>query len=440
MNSPGAMFENLRIDVLERMLSGGNVKKFTWPVLGEFNWALDWFDEHADGNGKSALIWYDEKRVRRSVSCTELKERSDRVAAWLVRHGVGPGSRVLVSLRNGAALWEIMLAVIKLNAIIVPVPVPVSSGKMMETAVLSGATVIVATPEAAREAPLSPPWVGITAGGNAPGWVPYEDAFSRPHTFRPGHPADVTSPMIIDCLPGRNMGETVSSLPYSGYASTVGRVADLHFTRLTPGAGYASVAAAGSIDYILYTFLGPLVAGTGVVSVDPAEISGLDALVLAESVGSVYAAPEVADAVSEAVSGVDLFTSAPADHPAIPHFLDQEGTFLPDSVRWGIRHRQSTVAMTGTVRPGRRESRVVEILPGHEWEIIPSGARRSPLSGDICVRLSNWPETPTGSSGAALPGSQRLNIGRAGHLVSGDAVVLDTTGGAVRAATPADRP
>lgn len=440
------MFENLRIDVLERMLSGDNVKKFTWPVLGEFNWALDWFDEHADGNGKPALIWYDKKRGRRSISYAELKERSDRAAAWLVRHGVGPGSRVLVSLRNGAALWEIMLAVIKLNAIIVPVPVSVSSGKMMETAVLNGATVIVATPEVAQEAPLSPPWVGITAGGNAPGWVPYEDAFSRSHTFRPGHPADAASPMIIDCFPGRDMGETgsslpcSSSLPYSGYASTVGRVADLHFTRLTPGAGYASVAAAGSIDYILYTFLGPLVAGTAVVSVDPAEISGLDALVLAESVGSVYAAPEVADAVSDAVSGVDLFTSAPVDHPTIRSLLDQDGAFLPDSVRWGIRHRQSTVAMTGTVRPGHRESRVVEILPGHEWEIIPSGVRRSPLSGDVCVRLSNWPETPAGSSGAAFSGSQRLNIGMAGHLVSNSAVVLDTTGGAVRATTPADRP
>jgi len=28
---------------------------FRWPVLDRFNWALDWFDIIADGNGRTAL-------------------------------------------------------------------------------------------------------------------------------------------------------------------------------------------------------------------------------------------------------------------------------------------------------------------------------------------------------------------------------------------------
>lgn len=425
MNSPGSIFEDFRTAVLESVLAGESAREFSWPVLGEFNWALDWFDEYALGNEQSALVWYGTEGVRKSISYAELRERSDRAAAWLVRHGVGPGSPVLVSLRSGAALWEIMLAIVKLNAIIVPVPADASSDRIMEAAVLSGSTVIIATPELAQETSLSPPWVGITAGGQVPGWVPYEEAYSRSIAFRSGRRPDVTAPMIIDCSTGPEKSEGGAILPYSGYASTVGRVADLHFTRLAPGTGYVSIAAAGSIDYLLYTFLGPLVAGVAVVSLDPAEIPGLEPILAAESIRSVYACPECADAVSGAAGEADLFTSAPVNHPTIRGFLGPGEPSLPDSLRWGVRHRQSTVAMTGTVRPGPRGSRVVQVLPGHEWEIVPSGVERTPLSGDVCVRLSNWPVPPRRTSGTATADGQRLATGLAGHLVSDGAVVLD---------------
>jgi acetyl-CoA synthetase len=30
-------------------------RSFRWPVLVRFNWALDWFDRHADGKARLAL-------------------------------------------------------------------------------------------------------------------------------------------------------------------------------------------------------------------------------------------------------------------------------------------------------------------------------------------------------------------------------------------------
>ena len=46
----------------------------------------------------------------------EMADRSDQVATWLARLGVGKGDRVILMLGNQVELWETMLAVAKLGA------------------------------------------------------------------------------------------------------------------------------------------------------------------------------------------------------------------------------------------------------------------------------------------------------------------------------------
>src|SRR5689334_11717239 len=91
---------------------------FRWPELSEFNWAYDWFDEVARGNGREALrvVGEDGTAVRRTFA--ELSETSDRVAAFLHRQGLRRGDRILVMLPNVAPLWEIALGAMKLGAVV----------------------------------------------------------------------------------------------------------------------------------------------------------------------------------------------------------------------------------------------------------------------------------------------------------------------------------
>jgi len=95
-------------------------RDFRWPVLSQFNWALDHFDPMARGNDATALHIVDEGggEVRRSFA--QMAERSDQVANWLRAQGVKRGDRVLLMLGNELALWELMLACIKLGAVMIP--------------------------------------------------------------------------------------------------------------------------------------------------------------------------------------------------------------------------------------------------------------------------------------------------------------------------------
>ena len=94
---------------------------FSWPRLDEFNWALDWFDviaaEHPD---RIALRVVGDDGSDEAVSYGEMAARSAQVANWLRGLGVRRGDHVLLMLGNIVPLWEVMLAAMKLGAVVIP--------------------------------------------------------------------------------------------------------------------------------------------------------------------------------------------------------------------------------------------------------------------------------------------------------------------------------
>src|SRR5499427_4825391 len=95
-------------------------RDFAWPQLTEFNWALDHFDRLAANNEQPALWIVEESGAEQKLSFAQMSARSNQVANWLRERGVARGQRVLLMLGNEVALWESMLAAIKLGAVVVP--------------------------------------------------------------------------------------------------------------------------------------------------------------------------------------------------------------------------------------------------------------------------------------------------------------------------------
>src|SRR6202034_4955524 len=96
------------------------VAGFSWPRLDEFNWALDWFDviaaEHPD---RLALRVVGDDGSDEAMSYAAMSARSAQVANWLRGLGVRRGDHVLLMLGNIVPLWEVMLAAMKLGAVII---------------------------------------------------------------------------------------------------------------------------------------------------------------------------------------------------------------------------------------------------------------------------------------------------------------------------------
>jgi len=116
-------------DLLLDALPGGrgrpDAADFSWPDVGDrFNWALDWFDVIAEGDETIALQVVEDDGTERRLTFDELRRRSNRVGNWLADAvGVRPGDTVMLMLGNRVELWEVMLAVLKIGAVVLPTSV-----------------------------------------------------------------------------------------------------------------------------------------------------------------------------------------------------------------------------------------------------------------------------------------------------------------------------
>jgi len=117
----GDAFIELRDRLLREGLSHSQaLQSFHWPPISHFNWARDYFDRIAAGNDRPALRVIGDTGTDFALSFAALAQRSNQVANFLASLGIGPGDRVLMMLGNVIPLWETMLAVIKLGAVMIP--------------------------------------------------------------------------------------------------------------------------------------------------------------------------------------------------------------------------------------------------------------------------------------------------------------------------------
>lgn len=100
---------------------------FSLSVPERFSFPLDVFDKWGD---RPALLWTDGFTEKRS-SFNELKALSTKGAGALKEMGIGKGDKALVMLPNIPEWWEVMLGLMRLNAI--PMPQPFLHQRILDT-------------------------------------------------------------------------------------------------------------------------------------------------------------------------------------------------------------------------------------------------------------------------------------------------------------------
>ena len=269
-------------------------RDFRWPQLTEFNWALDHFDALARGNDATALHIVEEDGRETRASFTELSARSDQVANWLRAQGVKRGDRVLLMLGNELALWELMLACIKLGAVMIPATMLLTPEDLRDRLERGGVKhVAVASEQAAKFADLPGRYTRITVGAAVPGWLRFEDSASAPTAFTPDGPTQATDPLLLYFTSGTTSKPKLVLHTHQSYP--VGHLSTMYWIGLQPGDVHLNISSPGWAKHAWSCFFAPWNAGAAIFIYNYARFSAPALLGVLEKykVNSLCAPPTV---------------------------------------------------------------------------------------------------------------------------------------------------
>ena len=204
------------------------------PALTEFNWALDYFDVAARGNDTPALRLVGEDGSDVSISYAEMALRSNRVANWLRELGVQRGDRVLLMLPNRLELWELMLALIKLGAVMVPTSMLAMPSDLDDRFARGQLRHIIAqSSETAKFAGLDEGATRIAVGAPVAGWRNLADSAAAGTDFVPIGVTMAHDPLLLYFTSGTTARPKLVLHSHESYP--VGHLSTMYWIGLKPG-------------------------------------------------------------------------------------------------------------------------------------------------------------------------------------------------------------
>jgi acetyl-CoA synthetase len=382
--------------------------EFAWPSLDSFNWALDWFDviaaEHPDrvalrivGDDGATDGAAADDGGDASVSYGEMSVRSGQVATWLRGLGVRRGDRVLLMLGNIAPLWEIILACMKLGAVIIPASTLLAPDDLTDRIVRGDVRhVITESGLAEKFAGTAGDWTKIAVGSTTPdGWHAYHSSRSFPRPFQPDGVTLASDPLLLYFTSGTTAQPKLVEHTHASYP--VGHLSTMYWIGIQPGDVHLNISSPGWAKHAWSNLFAPWNAGATVLVLNYARFSA-EALLAALGdcrVTTFCAPPTVwrmliqADLSAAAIGS--LRECVAAGEPLNPEVIDQ--------VRkaWGITVRDAfgqteTTAQVGntpgsTVRPGS----MGRPLPGYSVVLVDPVTGAVGPDGEICLDLSARP-------------------------------------------------
>ena len=236
---------------------------FRWPELDRFNWALDFFDVQARGNGRTALWIVDDEGRETRLSFAEMAERSNRVANHLRALGVRRGDRVLVMLPNVAPLWEIMLAILKLGAVVSPATTLLGSADLQDRIERGEIRHVIADASSAEKLAAVPgDFTRILVGDQTAGWRPYAEAYDAPPEFQPDGETRADDPFLLYFTSGTTAKPKMVLHTHQSYP--VGHLSTVYWIGLREGDVHLNISSPGWAKHAWSCLFAPWNAGAAI--------------------------------------------------------------------------------------------------------------------------------------------------------------------------------
>ncbi|MFJ6016554.1 AMP-binding protein [Streptomyces sp. NPDC092952] len=414
----------------------GARRAFAWPRPEHFNWALDWFDVVAEGSTAPALRVLGpaaDGSADAEVSYAHMSRRSDQVAVWLRGIGVRRGDHLLVVMHNRVELWETLLAAMKLGAVVVPTYTTTTGPELADRIERAEIRHVVAEAGTVpRFDGIGGTWTRLVVGGEAEGWLPFEESLRAGQEFVPDGPTRSDEPLFRYFTSGTTSRPKMVEHTHLSYP--VGHLSGMYWNGVRRGDRHLNVSAPGWAKHAWSSFFVPWSAQATAVALatprpGPREV--LTAL-RTRAITTVCAPPTVWRGMVQ--EGLGPRPPALREATAVGESLEP-ALFHAVHEAWGLQVRDGfgqteTTAQIGnppgrTVRPGR----MGWALPGYDLRLLDreTGAEvPDGTPGELCVRLSPAPAgMMTGYAGDEAKTSQAF---RDGHYHTGDLVLRHEDG------------
>ena len=407
------------------------VSQFSWPDLGErFNWAVDWFDAIARGVQRPALWIVEEDGSEQRYCFDEIARRSDQVAAHLAAHGVARGDRVLLMLNNQVELWESMLAVMKLGAVILPTTTALGPADLADRIARGGVKhVLVNAADVGKFDGVAGGYGRFAVGEAPPGWIAYHDAYQRdaPPAHHPGTaPSD---PQLLYFTSGTTSRPKL--VEHTQVSYPVGHLATSFWVAARPGDVHLNISSPGWAKHAWSCFFAPWIAEATIFVYNYARFDAAALLgqIRRAGVNTFCAPPTVWRMLIKAdLSGGpgQLRELLSAGEPLNPEVLDQVREAWGLTIRDGYGQTELPLAVGNVpgmpVKPGSMGLP----LPGVPIVLVDPVTGRPADEGEICVDLARRPMSlMTGYHGDPERNAEAM---AGGYYHTGDVASRDADG------------
>ncbi|MFB8386773.1 AMP-binding protein [Microbacterium sp. NPDC055910] len=405
--------------------------EFSWPTIdGEFNWAIEWFDAIARGNDAPALVIVEEDGQRTTRTFDEMASRSDQLAHWLMGLGVSRSDAVLLMLGNQVELWESMLALMKIGAVILPTTLAIGGSDLEDRLVRGSVTHVIAAAEhASKFDGMATAVTGIRIGEGPATWAAYEDAFRAP-AAPVSHPGTrATDPLLHYFTSGTTSRPKLVEHTHSSYP--VGHLTTMYWLGLRPGDVHLAISSPGWAKHAWSCFFAPWIAQATIFVYNYGRFDAERLLetMRVEGVTSFCAPPTVwrmlIQADLSAGPGV-LRETVSAGEPLNPEVIAQVRTQWGLTIRDGFGQTEMTAVIANSPGQQIRDGAMGRPLPGCPIVLIDPVTGEPADEGEICVDTG---EAPTNLMTEYVGDAARNSDAFAGgYFHTGDIAVRDENG------------
>jgi len=406
------------------------VRGFRWPALDRFNWALDYFDPMAHGDARIGLHVVEETGAEAKRSFAELAQRSNQAANLLRGLGVARGDRVLLMLGNEIALWEAMLACMKLGAVMIPATTLLAADDLRDRLERGQVKhVIAGSVHAPKFADAPGDYTRIAVGAGVAGWRNFAESEKSPITFVPDGLTRASDPLLLYFTSGTTSKPKLVLHTHASYP--VGHLSTMYWLGLQPGDVHLNISSPGWAKHAWSCFFAPWNAGATVFLYNYARFDARAMLgvLVKHRVTTLCAPPTVWRMLIQSPELASTRTSlrelCGAGEPLNPEVIERVRRAWGLTIRDGFGQTETTAQIGNT--PGQRlkPGSMGRPLPGYQVRLLDADG--TPQSeGEICLALEPRPlGLMVGYTDDATKNAEAL---RHAHYHTGDTASVDADG------------